>query len=315
MEDNKKNEQDYLLQFLKETDTNNMGQSKQHSQPNINSYEQMNNEAQNNMEFLTFDAKLLPLGMFYQNGTIILFRAAKVKEIQAYSMLDDNNYYDMIEKMNEMLASCVRVKYPNGTIMPYTDIKDGDRLFVILLIRQMTFKSGNSLTVNKTCSCTTDVSIELAKENFVFYKMNSELEEYYNPELKAFSFNLINGKTYTLAPPSIGLQKSFTQYIIREYNDKKAPKMAFLKIVPFLCYDKKTMSYEEIKAKLVEFENMDDISFQFLNDAVNSMTFGIKELKKTCPVCSLEVNTEMVFPNGASSLFIVSSALNKYIKK
>jgi hypothetical protein len=39
-----------------------------------------------------------------------------------------------------------------------------------------------------------------------------------------------------------------------------------------------------IKAKLKEFEEMDDMSFQFLNSAVSKMTFGIKELKKCVSV-------------------------------
>jgi hypothetical protein len=37
-----------------------------------------------------------------------------------------------------------------------------------------------------------------------------------------------------------------------------------------------SITYDGIKSKVKEFEDLDDISFQFLNAAVNKMTFGIK---------------------------------------
>ena len=75
-----------------------------------------------------------------------------------------------------------------------------------------------------------------------------------------------------------------------------------------------TITYDGIKAKLKEFEEMDDVSFQFLNSAINKMTFGIKELKKTCE-CGVEVRTDMQFPNGASGVFVIHDAFEAYIKE
>jgi hypothetical protein len=75
-----------------------------------------------------------------------------------------------------------------------------------------------------------------------------------------------------------------------------------------------TITYDGIKSKLKEFEEMDDISFQFLNSAVSKMTFGIKELKKMCE-CGEEVRTEMTFPNGASGIFVIHDAFEAYIEE
>jgi hypothetical protein len=75
-----------------------------------------------------------------------------------------------------------------------------------------------------------------------------------------------------------------------------------------------SITIDGIKAKLQEFERIDDISFQFLNAAVGKMTFGLKELKKTCS-CGLEVRSEMTFPNGASGIFVIHDAFEAYIKE
>ena len=64
-----------------------------------------------------------------------------------------------------------------------------------------------------------------------------------------------------------------------------------------------------------KFEDLDDISFQFLNAAVSKMTFGVKELSNNCTACGVEVRTDMTFPNGASGIFVVHDAFETFIKK
>ena len=88
-----------------------------------------------------------------------------------------------------------------------------------------------------------------------------------------------------------------------------------MKIIPFLLYDRTSITIDGIKAKLTEYEKMDDISFQFLNSAVDKMTFGIEKLKKNCGVCGLEVHTDMIFPDGPSALFVVHDAFDQFIEE
>lgn len=311
-EQSKKSEADYLKQYLADTDTNKVTNTGKPSMVFNDKPKEASRTT--DLQYFAFDCNLLPLGQLYPNGVVMMVRAAQVVEIQAFSTLDDTNYFDMIEKMNEMLSSCVRVKYPNGEMKPFTHVLDGDRLWLILLIRELTFQAGNSLSVTKTCSCSNELHIELKRDNFVYHKTDPEILPYFDAQKKKFVFKTINDKVFEIAPPSIGLQKSFTAFIIKEFNDKKTPKMSFLKILPFLMSDKYDASYEEIKAKLVEFEKMDDVSFQFVNAAVDKMKFGISELKKQC-TCGLEVRTEMIFPGGSSALFVVHDAFSKYIKK
>lgn len=266
------------------------------------------------LQFFNFDIKELPCGEFYPNGTVFMVRPAQVREIQAYSMVDDNNFYDIVEKMNDILQSCVRVKYPDGKIGSYIEVKDQDRLFLVFLIRELTFQQGNSLTVNSKCSCGEDVQMELKRDHFSFHEIDEKLERYFSSSTRTYHFSTVNGREFELTPPNIGLQKSFTDYILKESNEKRTPNLSFLKIIPFMLAGRTSITYEGIKAKLKEFEEIDDISFQFLNAAVGKMTFGIKELKKKCS-CGEEVHTEMQFPNGASGIFVIHDAFEAYIKE
>ncbi len=266
------------------------------------------------LQFFNFDIKELPCGQFYPTGTVFMVRPAQVKEIQSYSMVDDNNFYDIVEKMNDILQACVRVKYSDGKVGSYIDIKDQDRLFLIFLIRELTFQQGNSLQVTAKCGCGSELTVELKRDTFVFHEIDEKLDRFFSPSTRSYHFSTVNGKEFELTPPNIGLQKSFTDYILKENNEKRTPNLSFLKIIPFMLPGRASITYEGIKAKLKEFEEIDDISFQFLNAAVSKMTFGIKELKKKCS-CGEEVHTEMQFPNGASGIFVVHDAFEAYIKE
>jgi hypothetical protein len=306
-------EEDYLKQHIQEIES-------QKVKPTTDIFDSMANTQQNtsrveDLQFVSVDVKELPCGMFYPIGTTLMVRAAQVKEIQSYSMVDDNNFYDIVEKMNDMLQSCVRIKYSDGKMGSFLDLKDQDRLYTIFLIRELTFQKGNSLAVNVTCTCGAENSIELKRQNFAFHEIDDRLMNFYSKGSGSFIFRTINDKEFELTPPNIGIQKSFTDYIIKENQEKRQPNLAFLKIIPFMLSGRNSITNDGIKAKLREFQDMDDVSFQFLNAAVGKMTFGIKELKKQCYSCGVEIRTEMTFPNGASGLFVIHDAFESFIKK
>jgi hypothetical protein len=311
MSDDLKNlsEEEYLKRHLQELE----GKVDIPVQPKLKV--EVDNSTVDNLKYFSFDVKEFPCGIFYPVGSMIQIRAAEVKEIQSYSMVDDTNYYDIVEKMNEMLSACVRIKYPNGNIGSYMDLRDPDRFYLVFTIRELTFQQGNSLVTKSSCSCGKEIQIELKRENFQIFDVPEKLKKYYNPANRCFTFETVNGDIYNLAPPTIGLQKAFTDYIVKENAEKRKPNMSFLKIIPFVLYDRTTITQDGIKAKLDEFQNkMDNLSFQFLNSAVEKLSFGIEKVVKSCS-CGLEVHSDMIFPDGPSALFVIHDAFEKFIKE
>ena len=270
-------------------------------------------------EYLQIPLEVLPCGMFYKSGTKISIRAAKVQEVQAYSVVDDNNYLDITEKMNMILASCVKYMYANGMQGSYKDLRDGDRLFLIFMIRELTFPGGKNLSKDVTCSnCEHEFKMELratssdkVQKSFVNYEMPEKLSKFFDPQERVFVFNIDN-VDYKLAPPTIGIQEIFFGDIKTKIQGEKNPNVAFLKLASFMLHDRAKITEEGIKAKEQEFKRMDMKTFQILNQAVNQMMFGIKEMKNQCPSCGAEVHTDMSFPAGASTIFVVSDALDEY---
>jgi len=310
--DKEMSEEDFLKKHLEDKGNKSNFNPAQSMIDQISTQQPIDSTRTTDLQYFNFDVNDLPCGKFYPTGTLLMIRPAQVKEIQAYSMVDDNNFYDIVEKMNDMLQACVRVKYPNGNIASYLDVKDQDRLYLIFMIRELTFQSGSSLAVTVQ-SGSDEVQIELKRENFKFHEVDPKIEKYFSKSKNCYNFKTVNNKEFELTPPNIGIQKSFTDYIIKENNESRTPKLAFLKIIPFMLDGRSSITYEGIKAKLKEFEDLDDISFQFLNAAVGKMTFGIKELYKN--INGQEVRADMQFPNGASSIFVVHDAFEAFIKE
>ena len=69
-------------------------------------------------------------GRFYRDDFEVHIRACRVGEIREYSMMDESNPNDIIDKMNYMLSQCVKVMFGN---MPgsYKDILEHDRFYLI----------------------------------------------------------------------------------------------------------------------------------------------------------------------------------------
>jgi hypothetical protein len=280
------------------------------------------------LDYLTIDINALPAGIFYKPGTKIFIRAASVSEVQAYSAIVNENLVDVTEKMNEMLSRCVRIKFPNGTIGSYKDLKDNDRIYLIFMIRELTFQKNVNLAKDVKCGeCEHEFKIQYRAtpnkeypKTFVNHEISEDLKRFFNANERVFEFN-VNGKIWKLAPPTISLQEAFFKSIKDTVQAGGKPNVAFMKIIPYTLTNLRTISDEGIKQKEDEFKKgsgnkeQDMEEFQFLNQAVEKLQFGIKELQTKCPSCGMEVHTEFTFPEGASSIFVVPSIFDKFTKK
>ena len=319
MNEKERKNQEYLEDLLGETSV-----PKKQDTKNISKFELVNDTyLPPSIEYNNVDISVLPAYKFYKPGTRISIRAAKVTEIQSYSIVDDKNFVDITEKMNELLSRNVLFTHPDGKKGTYRDLKDSDRMFLIFMIREMTFSGGHTLTKEVQCECGHEFSIPFRSTagqggpaTFELMDNNSEknqkIERFWNENEKCYEL-VYNGVSWRLGAPTIGIQEDFYEEIKKEVQNDKKPNIPFMKIVPFLLYDRNSITSEGIKAKLKEFNNMDDLKiFQALNSVVNNMDFGIKGLCMECKECGVEVHTEFTFPSGASTIFEIPDILDSF---
>lgn len=315
------NQDDILKKFIQDTENEKSGNNTfKETSINNNVYQQEQTNPTNvktsALDYLNINIEDLPMGDFYSGGFKVAIRAAKVAEIQAYSIVNEKNIYDVTEKMNDMLKACVRVTLPNGKIGSYLDIKDGDRIYLIFAIRELTFQKGSQLYLSASCNaCKEKNNIEMVREHFHKSLIPEEIKPYFDYESRKFIFELINGQVISLAPPSIGLQKSFYDFLKKQVDDKEETNIAFIKVIPWTMSERNNITHEGAEKKLLEFQTMNKDTFLFLDAAINKMKFGIEKMAKPCSACGTEVHTDFRFPIGAAGLFSVHDPFGKYLKK
>jgi len=314
--DDEKDDEEYLKQYINGEELNK--DNDRSKQPEFEQPKFKSNMRVSDMEYENVPLYELSCGDFYPEGMKILVRAAKVTEIQAYSVVDDKNIYDITEKMNDMLKTCVKVILPNGNNGSFFDIKDADRVYLIFYIKERTFQAGNNLKLDCECeACGHEFGVNMQRKHFVKGEMPEDLKPYFDSTTKMFHFDIINGDSIQLGMPTIGIQKEFYEYIKDTVKDEKSPNMAYLKTDPFLIPNRSKITAEGIKKRVSDFKMMDPDTYQFINSAINKIdeAFGIKEIQSKCPECDEEVRSKMKFPGGASTIFVIPSAFDEFIKK
>lgn len=258
-------------------------------------YNQDDTKRLGDLDWLSIPANTLPCKYFYPTGSDILISPSKIKQIQSYSMMDENNIIDVFEKVNDLLENNVMVKLPTGEKKSSKYMLDNDKWYVLHLIRDLTFPKKPSLYTKVD-----DVKIPLSKETFFFYLLeDSDYYKYYNQDRR----RLILDYGVEIAPPTLGLQKSFMDYIFDCTKKGEKLNMSFIKIAPYLFPGKVHMSIEKLREEQANYENMDMDKFLFLDENIKNLKFGIKGVKLDSGDGEVH-SSEDVFPRGFRGILL-----------
>lgn len=315
-----KNENELNNDLLKDFVTNNdykppvENNNIEHIGPNIR---QGVNKIEADSSWINIPITELAHSLFYSEGIRISIRPVKTKEIQSFAIVNEKNPYDVIAKLNELLAACVKIEnIETGEILSHYDLYDGDRDTIAILIAKASAKYGRKIEKLVKCSkCSTDNKIEMIPANYEYKKHHEKLEKYFNINTKKYEFVLKNGAKVKLAPPTLGLAQDVNNYIlVKTTKTKETPNITFMQTFPYIQSGNgiKTMTYEQLEQAEYEFTKMNSDMFQFIYDTVDMINFGIEKCKIICQ-CGQEVHTSFGFPNGPRDLFIISNSFDEFI--
>jgi hypothetical protein len=247
-------------------------------------------------------------GLFYPAESRFFVRAASVKEIRHFSTINEQDPFSIDEALNEILKGCLMIKFP-GRQAGFKDLREEDRIFVILTIRELTFSKGeNRLVVKKNCGdCGHENEIEINNSVFDPTQLSDTVMKYYNPDRRIFEFQTKSSGVIEMTAPSIGIMMEVTKYIRNTQQEGKKIDQSFIKVLPYLVTDWRGFTTEKIKNLEVEFMQWTASKYQTVYNLTDMIRVGVKEeMKKDCEKCGTEVTTPISFPGGIKSLFVVS---------
>lgn len=204
-----------------------------------------------NIGWLKIPVDSLPTGgLFYPNGIEISIRAARGEEIKHWSTMNDQDVQQLAKTddiMNYMIEKCTSVKIDGRYGNCWKDLKNVDRFYILLAIKEFTFIDGeNELMV----PISEGQEIPVVKEMINFINIPQEIMKFYDSENRCFIFN-VSGQVIKMHIPSIGVNAWLKDYVIRKTNAREGYDQDFLQFAPMLIRDYRELniqSYEDLVA-------------------------------------------------------------------
>ena len=219
---------------------------------------------QNLINYVPLAMEELPTqGRFYAQNARIYIRAARVGEVREYSMMDEANPADVIDKMNYILSSCSKIMFGNlqGS---YKDIMDHDRFYVLLKISELTFVNGETniqIPIPsgscKTPGCKHQKTTKLTTGMLERPDPDELLEKYYDEEGRCYSIRTKQYGTIQIAPPTIGVTSEVREWAVNRTQSSKEWDQSIAQMIPFFRREWRNFSDKEILAMATEFEGWD----------------------------------------------------------
>lgn len=199
---------------------------------------------------LKIDIKKLPTqGYFYNDDFEIKIKKAKIEDIIEYEY---NFKADNVLEIIEVIKNFVKKNVECSKNYKFDDLKSVDIIFIFLEI--VKFTNNKPITISYFDSQSRGLkNIEFNSKLFNYFQF-SDYKQNYSKESKSFE---IDG--YKFSMPSIGVENSVTDFLIRKMNDERAgyyndQDYDFL----FFLGDKNNLIDEEIENLIIIFnEDLD----------------------------------------------------------
>lgn len=282
-----------------------------HGRQDLPTTEQTGLQYKDNLGYLKLDVKSLPTqGMFYPEGTEISIRAARGSEIKHWSTMNDQDTAQLSQVddiLNYIIEKCVSVKMPGILGSNWRDLKDVDRFYILLAVREFTFLDGdNELLV----PVSEGKNIPVQKEMIDFIQIPEKILKYYSPQDRCFVFELTNGKTIRMHIPSLGTTQWLKNYAQGKALAREGFDQDFILYAPMLIADFRNLSqraYEKMVEESLSWTAKEWSLVAYVRDTLQAAAEPqIKYINDD----GQEVRVPLTFRGGIKALFTIQDPLS-----
>ena len=263
---------------------------------------------------------------FYPEGWTFYIRPATVEAIRNWSVIDDENFNSIDEVFNEIIRTCLMIK--NGqSLVAWGNVNSWDRFFFLLLIREYTFKNGESnIKYDEDCpSCDNPVTFSLTSGSLMYEFPDEDIMYQFDREARTWTIDPqeyeVDADPVTLYVPTLDKDANIKNYVfglVRENPNKKVDPvlMRFLPWMSPKVSKDETIAKRQIKAMEMTYKSWDIDMFGFMDDVVKNVTVTPStKITSVCGVCGEEVTSQIRFPNSVGDLFNIKSKHKKFGKR
>jgi len=277
--------------------------------PNMRSDDQISQA--NQVGWQKIPIKDLPtMGFFYPEGTEVVIRAATANEVRHWSTLQDNDISSIDDMMNYVLERCVGIKYPNNQMSSWKDIKEIDRFYILLAIREYTFVKGEN---NLQIKVSENEKVNVSKEMIDYITFDDKIMKYYDDVKRYFVLKFKTGKEIEVTIPSTGVTAFLKSYIKRKQESQERFDQDFVSYAPFVIKDWRGLNdntYEQMVLNSTRW-SIDEISV--LTHIKDLFVDAINPVIKYTDEGGAEQTAPLNFLGGIKSIFLISDPFGQLV--
>lgn len=264
--------------------------------------------------------------VFYPEDWEFYIRPATVDAIRNWSTVDEENSANVDDVFNEILKACLSIRTPNGP-KPWNSINSWDRFFFVLLVREYTFKKGESkIEFEEECAnCDALVKFTLDSQSLMYDMPGSDVMQYYDPESRSWMIDPseydIDEDRITFYNPTVEKDANIKAWMIERLQENRKFKIdpAFIKFLswmaPKISKDSE-IAKRQIREYQLKYKSWDIDTYVFFEDVIKNISVTpATTLRGFCESCGEEATARVRFPNGVSDLFNFKHKSRKFGSK
>jgi hypothetical protein len=207
------------------------------------------------------------------------------------------------------LERCVGFKTPTG-FSSWKDIKEIDRFYIILAVREYTFVKGeNHLQVKVSEKNTLNVT----KDMIDFMNFDERLMKYYDAQKRCFVLKFKSGNVIEVSIPSVGVTNFLKNYIQRKQKNGLNFDIDFISFAPFVCKDWRGLTdagYEQI---VLNSNNWSISEISVLTHLKDLFVETVSPVVKYVDEGGMERKAPLNFLGGVKSVFLISDPFGELV--
>ena len=258
-------------------------------------------------------------GILYPADWKFEIRAASGKEIAYFSTINTEDPLSVLDGINQVIRSCVKIISNNGLVSP-TNIYEIDRMWFLLKIRDFTMpERENALIIKEKCpfKCSDEENqIELTCDNLVYKPLSEFALKYVDRERGGFTVKTKIGDIH-FTPSTIEQSEIYKEWFMAQPEYQRDARFA----ARFHMYINPNFKAGKNPTDLIQdaYNNFYAISMETKKFAIymkieREIAPAIDDqIKYICPVCGKEVHTMLRFPGGLQDIFLINDIDSEFL--
>ena len=259
----------------------------------------------NGMGFVELPMDSLPTGgIFYPEGTRIFVRSASGGDIRHWSMTDETDVSAIDDAISYIIERCMRISFPNGQAH-WKDLKEIDRFYIILAIRDFTFKEGNNELKIKV---TENREVVVHKDDVSFIDLGEKIIKYYNHEKRCFTFPVKNPAVgaIDIYMPCCGVTQWLKNYMQKKNQRQEQYDQDFITIAPLLIPDYRKLNDSSYAQILRNTMNWGPYEWSLVSKVKSIIQKAITPKLTYIDESGAEQETPLNFQGGVKAIFEIN---------